>query len=178
MPMRCAWPPENSCGKQFRCAEAKPTRSSMARTWPRRAMESGPEFAQRFFDDLCDAHARVERGERILEDDLQMFPHGAQGAPLEREKLYAAKTRCARRRRHQAQQRPCDRRFAGTRFPHDTERLTALDGETHSIDRLQPALRTGHGEAHGQIRHGERRRAASGGVGRRRGHCILPSGPS
>ena len=98
---------------QMRRQQADPVEHGEDLAAPRRAVQSGPELAQRFFDDLGDAHARVERGERILEDDLQVFPHGAQRRPLEREEIGAAKTRGAGRRRHQTQQRPRDGRFAG-----------------------------------------------------------------
>ena len=85
---RCFWPPERSDGYLSRncSAGASPTRSSASAT--RRAAASPcrrePVDLQRVADRLLDRHRRVERGVRVLEDDLH--PRG--GRP-------AARARCS-----------------------------------------------------------------------------------
>ena len=62
-------------------AQARPCSSSSAvRSRRAPAVPSAVE-PERLADDVADRHARVERGERVLEDDLHVAPQAAQLAP-------------------------------------------------------------------------------------------------
>ena len=85
---RCFWPPERSDGYlSMNCsAGARPDalerrRPPAART--RRDLRE-PWISQRMADRLLDRHRRVQRGVRVLEDDLH--------APAERAELALAQT--------------------------------------------------------------------------------------
>ena len=93
-PIRCRWPPENSCGKRLMCSAESPTRSS--RSWTRRLSSSpdgDPVQLQRVADDLADALARVQRRVGVLEDHLHLAPQRAQLAATELGQLGAAEAR-------------------------------------------------------------------------------------
>ena len=72
MPMRARWPPENWCGKRRMSVGSSPTRSACCADVVDllRACRSAVHD-RRLADDVDDAHARIERGERILEDHLR-----------------------------------------------------------------------------------------------------------
>ena len=75
MPIRCRWPPENSCGKRLRCwrVEADQLAAVRSRVRGRRCGPGDLVHPQRLADDLADRQPRVERGERVLEHDLDLL---------------------------------------------------------------------------------------------------------
>ncbi len=70
--MRWRWPPENSCGKRLRMLSGRPASRSacLDAIQPFLRVAADAVDDQAFLDDLADRHARIERGEGILEDDL------------------------------------------------------------------------------------------------------------
>ena len=79
MPMRWRWPPENSCGKR-RVVRVEPDPIEQLADPLAAAARGEAVGVQRLAEDLGHAHARVEAGIRILEDDLHPPALGAQGA--------------------------------------------------------------------------------------------------
>ena len=77
--MRWRWPPENSCGKLRICWRCRPDLVEQVRD----ALLFFPAVGnavdqQRLADDVAGRHARIERGKRVLKDDLHlpaMRPH-------------------------------------------------------------------------------------------------------
>ena len=84
MPMRLRWPPENWCGKRRMRPASRPTRCEHLGDVARRARARRDEAVHdgRLADDVGDAHARIERGVRVLEDHLDREPLGARGLVL------------------------------------------------------------------------------------------------
>ena len=91
--------------------------------------------AEAFADDLRDGHARRQRAERILEDDLHLAAqrpqplagHAVQLEPAEADPALA---------RLQAEQGQAQRRLARAALAHHADRLALAHGETHAVDRL------------------------------------------
>ena len=79
MAMRCRWPPENSCGKRLKdgVGHAGVAQRLAHPVDPFAAVGADAVDDQPFLDDLADRHARVERGERVLEDDLHALSAAA-----------------------------------------------------------------------------------------------------
>ena len=143
MQMRWRCPPENSCGYLTPSAGSSPTRRSSS---PTRASVSAlsagqAEGADRIGDDAIHAPARIEAGERVLEDHLQA---AAQLLPLglarRRPHVDAVEGHAARGRRQQADHHPGDRRLARAGFAHQSQRLAALDREGDVRHRLEVGL--------------------------------------
>ena len=74
-PIRWRCPPENSCGKRLTCSGFSPTRSSSSRTRGLHLSFGDTVQAHRRTDDLAHPLARVQRGDRILEDELDLAAH-------------------------------------------------------------------------------------------------------
>ncbi len=85
--------------------------------------------AQRLADDVACRHARVERGERVLEDDLHLPAIGAQLRLAEMRDVGAVDLDAARGRLDQAQDRAADCGFAAAGFTDQRERLARADFE-------------------------------------------------
>ena len=92
--------------------------------------------AQRLADDLADAHARVERGVGVLENDLHLAAHFAQRRRRQRGKLLAPERDRSRSGLDQMHHTPAQRCLAAAGFADEPERLTRLDRERHTVDRL------------------------------------------
>ena len=107
---------------------------------------------QRLGDDGADLQARVERGERILEDHLHLAAHGAQRPLVEGAEVRAVELDLAGGRLDQPQQRARQRRLATARFADDAERLAALHLEAHAIDGAHGALAAARREMLGEPR--------------------------
>ncbi|VTN05402.1 Uncharacterised protein [Raoultella ornithinolytica] len=75
MATRWRWPPESSRAVRVSSSGASATRAATASTRARRmAGLSGSKFFQRLFDNLKQGLTRVERGERVLVDELNFTP--------------------------------------------------------------------------------------------------------
>ena len=89
-------------------------------------------------DDVADHHARAERIEGILEDDLHVAakrPHLLELRALD----VAAEEDDAPLRRDQPEQRQPERRLAGAGFADDAERLPLAHHDVDPVDRLDVA---------------------------------------
>src|SRR4051812_3017857 len=91
---------------------------------------------ERLGDDVADGHPRIERGVRILEDDLELSADLAQLFAPEPRQLLTAETDRAGRRLQQLQDAVAGGRLAGPRLTHETERLPSADLERNVVDGL------------------------------------------
>ncbi len=110
----CAWP-----------GRGRPPRSaSTARLSRSRGRQRRLVHEQALGDDLADGHARRERAERVLEDQLQ-FACAAAASPARSSASMSARRRsgCCPSRRQQPQQRAAERRLAGAGSADDADRL-------------------------------------------------------
>src|SRR4051794_23263798 len=90
-------------------------------------------------DAVTDRRPRVERRERVLEDDLhpaavRLDRAGRQLGDVDRTVRTVEEDR-ARRRLDEPQQQATDRRLAAAGLADETERLAAADRERHAVDR-------------------------------------------
>ena len=112
---------------------------------PRRAAPSGasraarlssPSRRQRRFEDLADGLARIERGDRILEDILD-HSASARGSRRARSPTSCPPLRIVPRGRpFEPDQHAGQGRLAGARFPDDAQGLAVSDVEGHVLTRL------------------------------------------
>ena len=77
---------------------------------------------------IADAHPRIERGVRILEDDLRMAAAVAQFAASQREEILAAEQHLAAAGLHQAQQPLAHRGFAAAGFADQCQGFSGCNG--------------------------------------------------
>jgi hypothetical protein len=94
---------------------------------------------QRLGNDIADLAPRIERGNRVLEDELHATAHQPQGIALHRCEILAIEPHPARGRTAQLQYGPAERRFPATGFADQTERLAAGDLQAdarHSVNGL------------------------------------------
>ena len=84
--------------------------------------------------DVANREARVDRGERVLVDELDVPAHPAQLVALEGQEVLSAEDDGARVRLHEAQEDPRQGRLARSRLPYQAERLACLDREVHVLD--------------------------------------------
>ncbi len=145
MPMRWRCPPENACGKRFRYCDGRCTSSSSSATRALRARAVGHAVhQQRLADDLGDRHARIERGERVLEDHLHLPPQRSQVLAREARHVdlgaaLGAEADLAERRRDGAQDAARGGGLAAAALAHQRQRLAAIDGEAHVVHRAHLA---------------------------------------
>ena len=107
MAMRCSWPPENCGGRRRRSIRSSPTKESSSRM--RASWLPGRHDGVRlegFAHDLGDRHARVERGQRVLEDRLQPAAHRQQPARPGVRDVVAVEADAPARRLDEAQRQP------------------------------------------------------------------------
>src|SRR5262245_52686919 len=105
--------------------------------------------AERLTDDVTCGHARIERGEGILEHDLHRAAHRAQLALAERRDLGAVELDAARGRLDQPQHGARDCGFAAAGFADEAERLAHSNRKTDAIHRMHGAdLAAQHAAAH------------------------------
>ena len=95
--------------------------------------------AQPLADAGADRGSRIERRERVLEDDLHPAPERLEVTSSERSDIGAVEHHPAARRLDQAQQRATDRRLAAARLADEAERLAATDREADVVDGLHVA---------------------------------------
>ena len=162
MSMRWRWPPENWCGKRCCCSGRRPTGGRTARRRARVAFGRRADVHQveRRAHRGAGALARVQRRERVLEDDLQAAARAA-AAPRPR----ARRGRCRRAGcvpagdRREPHHRQRGRGLARARFADDRQRGAARHVERDAVDRL---------DAPRASRTSRPSRAGSGPAGRRR----------
>ena len=90
----------------------------------------------RFTDDVADRHARVQRGVRVLEDDLDVAPKLPHRRALLGVDVDAVEGELARGRLLQPHQHPAEGRLAAARLAHDAERLALVQVEGDAVQRL------------------------------------------
>src|SRR5205085_3860890 len=91
---------------------------------------------QRLGDDLADLHARVERGIRVLKDDLHFAPQLPQRSRVERQQILPFKVDFASRRLDQAQDAAARRRFAAAGFADQPKGLAVPYAEADIVNRF------------------------------------------
>jgi hypothetical protein len=84
--------------------------------------------------DLADREARVDRGERVLVDQLDVASHPAQLVTVERQEVLSLQGDAASVGLDEPQEDPRQRRLARARFAHQTVRFTWRDGEVDVLD--------------------------------------------
>jgi hypothetical protein len=89
---------------------------------------------ERLADDVPHRHPRVQRGVRVLEDDLDVPPHRAHLSALERRDVLAVEDDTARRRLDELDDRATKRRLTAAGLPDDSECLALTYGEIDTID--------------------------------------------
>ena len=109
----------------------------------RRGLPAGQaESADRLGDDFADPPARIERGERILEDHLHPPPHRAPRRPIAgRGEVDAFDQHLARAGFQQSNRHARERRLARTGLADQPERLAPNDRKIQAVDGLQQAAR-------------------------------------
>jgi hypothetical protein len=106
-------------------------------------------------------HPRIERGIRVLEDDLHPPAHPAERHPVEREEIHSLELGAARGRFLQAEDRASHRGLPAARFADQRQRLARRDVEGDALDRAHRRGRAAE-EAAGlvvlhQVAHPEQR---------------------
>src|SRR5262249_50026987 len=91
-------------------------------------------------DNLCNTHTRVERSERILEDDLHVAAQAAQLAGSRLENVMAVEINLAGGWFDEAQEHPAQGRLAAARLADQPQRLTLVDLEGDAVDRMDDTL--------------------------------------
>src|SRR6266852_3211385 len=127
-----------------------------------------PEIVQGLGDDVADRHARIQRSERILEDDLPLATHPPQPPPAQPRQILPLEDHPARRHRLQSRDQSRKCRLSAPRLTDETERLPAPDVEADAGHRLHDraprrrvvlddVLDTNNGAIRGRLRHLRRR---------------------
>ena len=92
---------------------------------------------QRFVDGLRDGELGVERGKRVLKDQLHIPPQLLEPAPADLGDVLAVKEDFARRGLDQPQDRPPERRLAAAGLADHAQRRAPRDGKRHIVDRVE-----------------------------------------
>ena len=169
MLMRWRWPPENWCGNRRCCSGRRPTSSNSSSTRAARsAGRAGVHQLERRAHRVAGALARVERGERVLEDDLQTLALAPQRLALERAELRGTEANRAGRDRREPHHGERGRRLARARLADDRQRRAALDAKhtpstarTTSAVASQPARLRARSGPSGRARRAAARRRRS-----------------
>ena len=134
---------------------------------------------QALADDVRDRHPRVERPERVLEDDLHPAAQRPHVLGIDVGELVAVEHDPAVRGRGQLDDRPPERRLAAARLADQRERLAGHDLEVHAVHGVHGADLAAHDPAvdrevllealdREQRRDGRRDRGRRGAATRRR----------
>jgi len=91
---------------------------------------------ERLADDAADRMAGVERGERVLEDDLHLAPQGPQRGALERRHVGAGEVDLAVRAVDQPHDAAAGGGFPAPGFADQPECLSGMDVKAHTIDGM------------------------------------------
>ena len=123
---------------------------------------------QRLGHDVDDASARVQRGDRVLEDHLHLRPQCAQVAAAERRQLGLAEHDPARGGLLDLDDGPPGRGLAAARLADEPERLALAQGEGDAGDGLHGRVAPAEGDVEvldREQRVGRHRRGLHRGVG-------------
>ena len=94
---------------------------------------------ERLGDDPGHGHARIERGERILEDDLHVAPPPPERGGIERQDVFAIERDASRGRLDEPEEEARQGRLAASRFPHNAQRLALLERQADAVDGARNA---------------------------------------
>ncbi len=97
----------------------------------------------RFGDDLADGHARVERGRRVLEDQVEVLAQGAHGTAREVGDVGAVDANGAAGRFVEAYGAAADGRLATAGLADEADDLAAADGDRDAVDGTDGATAGG-----------------------------------
>jgi hypothetical protein len=90
---------------------------------------------------VVDRHARIQRGVRVLKDELHVPAQPLQARPARRAQILAEERDGARIGLEQAENQPGQGRLAAPGFADDAQRLLRLHGERDVVHRPHPRLR-------------------------------------
>src|SRR6185503_7830409 len=107
----------------------------LAHARPSLGARSGLVDDERLFDDVADAHTRVERRIGILKDDLHVLARLAHAGAREGEHVLSFEAHFAGRGLDQPEDAAPGGRLAAARLADETERFPLVDAEAHAIDR-------------------------------------------
>ena len=110
-----------------------------------------PVDPQALADEVAHLHARVERADGVLEDDLHVPAHRLQLGAAETPHVDAVELDLAGGRLEQPQQRAAERRLAAAGLADEADRLAAEDVEVDAVHRLELA----DGPLQDPLAHGE-----------------------
>src|SRR5204863_8319400 len=96
---------------------------------------------ERLAHDVARRHARVERGKRVLEDDLHLAAIGPHLGLAETDDLATLDLHRTGGGLDRAQHRAAGRGLAAARLAHQPQRLALADREAHAIDGIDLADR-------------------------------------
>ena len=102
---------------------------------------------RRLADDVDDAHARIERRIRILEDHLQLELLATRLSRCLSAKALAAPVALARGKRQQAGGEPSERRFAAAGFADEADHFAGMHGDVDVVDGVDDFLAHAGAEA-------------------------------
>ena len=105
----------------------------------------------RLADDLATGHARVERGVRILEDDVHATAEGPQLAPREVRDVLAVEPDRPVRRLEQPVDAVADGRLAAARLADEAEHLARRKREGDAVDGVDDAAAAGHSPSQREV---------------------------
>src|SRR5919201_1648584 len=97
-----------------------------------------PVDLQRRADDGADALARVQRGIRVLKDDLELTPQRPHAAARELRDIVAVEDEAAVREVVEPNEATTQRRLAAARLADEADCLAAMDLERDVVDRMDP----------------------------------------
>ena len=92
-------------------------------------------------DEVAHGHPRVQRGDRVLEDDLHPAAHALELVPLEGEDVLAVEHDLARGRRHEPEDGAPEGGLAAARLADEAQGLAAPDLKRHVVDGVDVADR-------------------------------------
>src|SRR5439155_4489643 len=132
----------------------------------RRSVKLRPLDHEGCSDDLAHRHARIERGEGVLKDELHARPQRPQRAPAKFRQVAAVEQDLSACRLGHAQDRAPQRALAGARFAHQPQNLAFRDREgdiVHSAQHVVLAQQTtADGEPLAKLAHLDQRDFRSG----------------
>jgi len=97
-----------------------------------------------FANDLAGTHTRIERGKRILEDDLHLPPCFAQPRPVDGADVFSVKDDRSLGRIYQPHDRQGCGGFAGPTLSHKTEGFALRNGKTDAVNSMNARGSTEH----------------------------------
>ncbi len=138
IPTRCRWPPDISWGSRCAKERCRPTMSRSADDPVVPTLGAATELVhdQDLLDRVARGAARVQRGVRILEDELDLPSLLPQGLASERSQVDPVEHDAPARRLLQPHQESRQSRLAAPGLPDDAQGLACLDFERDAIDRV------------------------------------------